>query len=272
MNKLTLAGGRSIPCMGYGCYNAFGEELTRAVEAALEAGYTYIDSAEMYNNEDAVGAALAHASSRREELFVLSKAWPTSFDDLEKACTGSLKNLKTEYLDAYLLHWPGTKEDRRLAAYEQMLKLVDRGLVYSPGVSNFSIEQLEKIKEEFGAYPAIHEIECHPSYQQREMIQWCEAHDIRIISYEPINRTADLSLPAVVAIAEKYSRTPAQIILRWHIQHNQLPIPKSSHAERIRENIALFDFELAPEDMAAIDALETGIRSGKDPLHFPENC
>ena len=272
MHYLSLPGGGKIPCIGYGCYNAFGEELTGAVRAALEAGYRYIDSAEFYKNEPDVGRALATAPAERSELFVLSKAWPTSFEDLDASCTRTLAALQTDYLDAYLLHWPGTKEDRRLAAYEQLLSLVERGLVRYPGVSNFTVSQLEQLKETFGSYPAIHEIECHPSYQQRDMIDWCLARGIRIISYQPINRGADLCAPAVTRLAEEKGRTPAQIVLRWHVQREHLPIPKSVTPERIRENLALFDFSLSEAELAELDALDTGVPCGQNPLSFPPGC
>ena len=269
MNSLTLSSGRSIPCLGYGCYNAFGEEITRAVEAALRAGYRYIDSAEYYKNEPEVGPAIGAFSGNREELFILSKAWPSSFAHMEAACTRSIRNLQADYLDAYLLHWPGTNTDRRLAAYEQLLHLAEKGLVRSPGVSNFTIEQLEQIRAEFGSYPVIQEIECHPSFRPAEMIRWCQERGIQVVSYEPINRGRDLNLPAVTALAEKYGRTPAQIVLRWHVQRDQLPIPKSSREERILENISVFDFELLPEELAMIDREDTGVRSGLDPSVFP---
>lgn len=269
MKSLIMSDGQAIPCMGFGCYNAFGEEIAGAVQTAAESGYRYIDSAEIYKNEDAVGEGLSRVRGLTEKMFVLSKAWPSSFGDLEAACTGSLKNLRLEVLDAYLLHWPGTDEARRLRAYEQLLKLQEKGLVRTIGVSNFLTEQLEQIKTEFGAYPTIHEIECHPSYQQRPMVDWCRERKIQVISYTPINRSVDLEADAVQELAGKYGRTPGQIVLAWHVSHDQIPIPKSVHADRIRENIDLFDFELTPEDIARIDALEAGARAGRDPREFP---
>lgn len=269
MEKLTLANGIEIPCMGFGCYNAYDDVITSAVQMALEAGYRYIDSAEFYKNEAAVGAGLASYAGDREELFVLSKIWPSFFEDVAAAFGRTSKDLQTEYLDSYIIHWPGTDEKRRLSAYEQLLGLAEKGLVRAPGVSNFSIPQLEKIREEFGAYPFVHEIECHPSYQQRALIDWCRERKIQVISYEPLNRTKDMALPAVEMLAEKYGKSPAQIVLRWHVQHNQIPIPKSGNRERIRENIALFDFELSEDDMEAIDALETGVKDGQDAAKFP---
>ncbi len=270
MNSFTLSNGRQIPCVGYGCFNAFGKEIENAVRMALDAGYRYIDSAESYENEADIGPAIRDYPGEREDLFILSKAWPSSFEDIPAAAERSILNLKAEYLDAYLIHWPGTKEDRMLSAYEHILKLQEKGTVLAPGVSNFSIEQMEKIRDEFGAYPVIHELECHPAYQQKEMIAWCARHGIRVIAYRPINRKADMDLPVIGELAAKYGRSPAQIILRWHVQHEHLPIPKSTNPERLRENLALFDFELSREDMDAIDRLETGVRCSQDPkLHPP---
>ena len=269
MDKLTLSNGIAIPCMGFGCYNAFDDVITSAVRMALEAGYRYIDSAAFYKNEPAVGEGLSSYSGAREDLFVLSKAWPSAFEDMEAAFGCTAKDLRLEYLDAYIIHWPGTNDKRRLSAYEQLLRLTEKGYVRAPGVSNFNITQLQQIKDEFGVYPAVHEIECHPSYQQRELIDWCRERQIQIISYEPLNRTKDLSLPAVSMLAEKYGKTPAQIVLRWHVQHDQIPIPKSGNRDRITENISLFDFELSADDMEAIDALETGVKDGLDASKFP---
>jgi 2,5-diketo-D-gluconate reductase A len=272
MKYLNLADGNRIPEMGFGCYNAFGDEMVKAVACAIGSGYAYIDSVEKYGNEDEVGKGISEAGAKREDLFLLSKAWPTSFGNLEDALVQTMKKLGTDYLDAYLLHWPGTKADVRLKAWEQMLRLQERGLVRTAGVSNFLPEQIEEIGREFGALPAIDELECHPSYQQREMQNWCRARKIQTIAYTPINRADDLTDEAVLRLSEKYGKTPAQIVLRWHVQHGQIPIPKSAHAARIRENIDLFDFELTPEEMAAVDAMERGLRRGKDPREFPEGC
>lgn len=269
MEKILLSDGRKIPCMGFGCYNAFGEEMSQAIRWALEAGYRYIDSAEFYGNEEAVGAGLAACRELREETFVLSKAWPSSYEDIKAALGRTLKHLQVEYLDAYLLHWPGTDEKRRLTAYEQLLSLQEKGLVRTVGVSNFQPEQLDVIKREFGAYPAINELETHPSYQQQELVGWCMQRGIQTIAYSPINRSNDLQNDTVRGLAEKYNRTPAQIVLRWHLEKQHIPIPKSSNRERIHENIGVFDFSLTKEETAAIDALECGAKSGQDPYHFP---
>lgn len=266
MKKLTLNDGNQIPCMGFGCYNAFGDEIVHAICHAVEAGYRYIDSAAKYGNETSVGDAIAQAGVSREKLFILSKAWPSSYDDLEAAAMQTLKDLKVEYLDAYLLHWPGLDETRRLKAYEQLLKLKEKGICRTAATSNFLPDQLDVVAREFGAYPPINELERHPSYQQRSMTDFCKNNGIQTVAYSPINRSNDLRGDTVRAIAEKYGKTPGQVVLRWHLEGDYLPIPKSSNPARIRENIDIFDFSLTKEEVEAIDALECGARSGLDPL------
>lgn len=267
-DRRPLLDGREIPVFGFGCYNSFGEEMTRAVAAAVDAGYRYIDSAARYANEDAVGAALRQFAGMREELFVLTKVWVTALDKAEESVKHSMDQLGVEYLDAALIHWPGTDAARRLRAYETLLKLRDRQLIRTVGVSNFQWDQVEELKEEFGAYPAINELEIQPAYQQTELQNQCEAQGIVRIAYSPIGRGRYQEDPVVQAIGQKYGKTPSQVVLRWHLQRGTVPIPKSGHPERIRENADVFDFCLEPEEMGRLNAMETGVRSGLDPLTF----
>ena len=269
MKRLQLSDGNEIPCMGFGCYKALGQEATDAVACALGAGYRYIDSAANYNNEAEVGEGLKKSPVPREEFFLLSKIWPSFYGDPKKSLQKTLTDLGTNYLDCCLLHWPGLDTSKRLRTYEFLLEMRDKGIVRSVGVSNFSEENLEEIRQEFGAYPVINEIECHPTFQQRELIRFCAARGIQIVSYSPINRGVDLDHEILRTLANKYKKSAAQIILNWHIQHDQIPIPKSVHRERILENIDLFDFSLTPEEISAVDALECGARRGKDPRVFP---
>lgn len=270
MNEnLKLSDGNEIPCMGFGCFKAFGQEVTDAVAFALDVGYRYIDSAANYNNEAEVGEGLKKSAVSRGEIFLLSKIWPSFYGNPEKSLEKTLKDLGTDYLDCCLMHWPGLNLSKRLATYEFLLRMREKGLVRTVGVSNFTEENLEEIQQEFGAYPAVDQIECHPTYQQRDLIRFCQTRKIQIISYSPINRGADLDQEVLRTLAQKYGKSVPQIILRWHIQHDQIPIPKSVHRERISENIDLFDFSLTPEEMSAVDALECGDRRGKDPKVFP---
>ena len=268
MEFLKLRDGHQIPCMGYGCYNAFGEEMSRGIISAVERGYRYIDSAAKYGNEPAVGEGIASCGVAREELFVLSKAWPASYENVEAAAMQTMKDLKVEYLDAYLLHWPGTDETRRLKAYEQLLRLQEKEICRIGAVSNFQIDQLQVLEKEFGAFPVINEMELHPTHQQKAIRSFCVDNGIQTIAYSPINRSKDLTDPAVIAMAEKYGKTPAQVVLRWHVQKDQIPIPKSANPDRILQNISIFDFALNEEELAAIDAMDCGARSGLDPLTF----
>ena len=171
--KITLADGNQIPGFGFGCYNSFGDEIADAVRMAVENGYRYIDSATFYGNEDAVGKGIAECGVAHSELFVLSKTWPNAYDRVEQSVMNNLKNLRVEYLDAMLLHWPGTDENARLHAFEQGLRLKEKGVIRSMGVSNFQMDQLERLYEEFGIWPVINELELHPNYQQRELAAFC---------------------------------------------------------------------------------------------------
>ncbi len=268
MESYTLSDGNQIPCMGFGCYNAYGDEIRRAVEEAAYDGYRYFDAAWRYENEKDVGEALQDSRVDRDELFVLSKAWPTTYGHIKDIFYGSLKDLRVDYLDAYLLHWPGTDETGRLRAYERLLDLQIQGLIKTVGVSNFLEDQLEQIRTEFGSYPALNEIEIHPSFQQKDLVNWCRDRGIQVIAYRPINRQLDLDSETIRQIGEKYGKTPAQVVLRWHIQEQHVPIPKSSNSDRIFENIDLFDFTLDEQELSSIDDLENGAQEGDDPRTF----
>ena len=267
--KITLADGNQIPGFCFGCYNSFGDEIADAVRMAVENGYRYIDSATFYGNEDAVGKGIAECGVDHSELFVLSKTWPNAYDKVEQSVMNNLKNLRVEYLDAMLLHWPGTDETARLHAFEQGLKLKEKGMIRSMGVSNFQMDQLERLYEEFGIWPVINELELHPNYQQRELAAFCRERNIQLIAYSPIARGAYVDNQELLAIASRYGKSTAQVVLRWHTQKGIIPIPKSSHENRIRENADIFDFVLTDDELAAVDALECNGRMGQDPYKFP---
>lgn len=267
-DKKRMLDGKDIPVYGFGCYNSYGEEITAAVTAAIETGYCYIDSAARYENEAEVGAALKQFAGKREELFVLSKVWPTAYDEAEKAVEKSMRELGVEYLDAMLLHWPGTDEARRLRAYEVLLNLREKGRIRTVGVSNFQKDQIDRIKEQFGDDPAILELEAHPGYQQNGLQDYCAERGIVRIAYSPIGRGRYQENKVITSLSRKYGKTPSQVILRWHLQRGTVPIPKSSHPERIRENADVFDFSLTDAEMEILRGLECGGRMGLDPLTF----
>lgn len=264
--KITLNDGSAIPGFGFGCYKAFGQELIKAVQCALDVGYRYIDSAAYYNNEPDVGAALEASGIPRERLYVLSKLWPLHFDAPEKHLEQTLRDLRLEYVDGYLLHWPGTSREKRLNAYEALLRLKARGKIRSLGVSNFLGEHLEEIHDAFGAFPSINQIEVHPFYQQKALCEFCMARGVQVVSWGPLGRAASLAHPIITGLAQKHARTPAQIVLRWHVEKGYVPIPKSVHESRIGENSDVFGFRLSVEDMRSLEGLDgQGVHIGKDP-------
>lgn len=267
--QLKLLDGNSMPNYGFGCFNGFGEEMSQAIRTALDMGYRYIDSASRYENEDAVGLGIARSNLPREELFLLSKVWPTEYHCFEDSVVKTLHDLRVDYLDCLLLHWPSTDESLRLHAYEEALRLREKGLFKSLGVSNFQTEQIDQLKEKFGVYPVINEIELHPAYQQRELCGYCRERGIQLIAYSPLSRGAYTQHPQMTAIGARYGKSANQVVLRWHVQKGIVPIPKSVKAERIRANLEVFDFALTDEEMAFIDALECNGRTGHDPYQFP---
>lgn len=263
----ALLGGARMPRVGLGCYKVTQEEIYSAVTWAAQAGYRHFDTAAFYENEEGVGRAVRECGVPREQLFVTTKLWPTAFADADRAIEESLRKLNLGYADAFLLHWPGTDETQRFRAWEALLKRQEKGDIRTLGVSNFMVEHLESMLPRFGA-PAINQIELHPWYQQRKLAALCAKHGIAVTAWRPICRGEILTDPALVTAAERHQKTAAQVALRWQLQHGNLVIPKSSHKERIEENIAIFDFALNDDEMKAIDALECGRHFSNDPFTF----
>lgn len=271
-DTLRLNNGESMPGYGFGCYKASGSELALALREAVACGYRYIDTAAYYRNEDTVGRALRDCGLPRQELFVLSKIWPSDFEAPARAVERSLRLLELERLDACLLHWPGLDASRRLHAFEALLRLQEQGKIRVPGVSNFWAEHLIELQAHFGFWPALNQIEIHPFFSQPALCRFCAERGIRVISWSPLGRGRDLQHPAVQNLAADLKKTPAQIVLRWHLEKGLLPIPKSVHAARIRENSHVFDFSLDATQVAALDGLELPDgrgRMGPDPLCYP---
>ncbi|MHB8128410.1 MAG: aldo/keto reductase [Mobilitalea sp.] len=264
-DTLLLNNGMKIPQLGFGCFLVEDAEIDRVIRWAAESGYRYFDAATRYENERGVGRGLRSCGITREELFVVSKMWPSSYDDPGHAIDFSLKELDIEYIDSYYLHWPSSSEDRRYRAWETMLKYLEKGRIRSVGVSNFTKEQLQKLIDKFGVTPVINQVELHPWYQQRELCEYSRSHNIEMTAWAPIFRGHIDEVPLMADLGEKYSKSPAQVTLRWHLQHDNIVIPKSSKKERIEENAQLYDFEITEEDMKKIDALECGKHFGSDP-------
>lgn len=271
-STVKLNDGNVMPGYGYGVYKAHGAELKNALAYAIALGYRMIDTASFYENEAEVGDAVKTSGLEREQLFIASKIWPTEFRDPVAALDGSLRRLKLEYLDAYLLHWPGLDESRRLSTFEKLLREREKGKIRVLGVSNFLELHLNEIYANFKLWPSIDQIEVHPRYQQRDLCDFCVEKGIQVVSWSPLGRGGGLEIPQIKEIAEACHHTPAQVVLRWQVQHGLVPLPKSVHDYRIRENAEIFDFELSGAEMAQIYELNLpGIegRIGKDPMSYP---
>lgn len=262
---IELNNGMKIPQLGFGCFQLANDKIEQVIRWAAEAGYRYFDAATRYENEKGVGYGLRNCGVPREQLFVVSKIWPSCFDKPERAIEYSLKQLNVEYIDSYFLHWPSSSEDRRYRAWEALLNYREKGLLKSVGVSNFTQNQLERLIDKFGVTPVINQIELHPWYLQTELADYCRKNQIAVTAWGPIFRGHIKEVPLMGELGEKYGKTPVQITLRWHLQHGNIVIPKSSKQERIADNARLYDFELTDEDMTRIDALENGRHFGSDP-------
>lgn len=267
--RIALNDGKTMPGFGLGCYKTeSGEETYNSVRSALDAGYRMIDTATFYENERDVGRAVRESGVPREEIFVVSKIWPLDFSQPEKAAEYSMRELDIGYLDLYLLHWPHKDADLRYRAWETLLEKRAQGKFLSIGVSNFMADQLADLAAKFSEKPAVNQIELHPWRQRPAVCDYCKENEIAIMGWSPLARSG-IEDPLILELSQKYSRTQAQILLRWHVQREFILIPKSARAERIRENSQLFDFSLTQEDVQRINALECDRGVGRnDPYTF----
>ncbi|GAA0652756.1 aldo/keto reductase [Streptomyces thermocarboxydovorans] len=268
---ITLNNGVEMPQLGFGLWQVPDDEAETAVTQALQAGYRSIDTAAAYENEEGTGRAIAKSDIPREELFVTTKLWNTDqgYDTTLRAFDTSLSKLGLEYLDLYLIHWPTPARDKYVDTYKAFEKLLADGRVRAIGVSNFLPEHLERLISETSVVPAVNQIELHPHLQQHTAREYHAERGIATEAWSPLGQGKGLlEVPAIVAIAQKHNRTPAQIVLRWHLQLGNIVIPKSVTPSRIRENIDVFDFSLDAEDLAAISALNEDRRLGPDPAQF----
>ncbi len=266
---LPLNNGVAIPQVGLGVWQAKeGTEVERAVDAALEAGYRLIDTAAIYGNELGVGRAIKASGLPREEIFITTKLWNAhhAYADALRAFDESLAKLDCGYIDLYLIHWPLPMEGKFTQAWKALEQIYESKRVRAIGVSNFKPHHLEELLRGAAMVPAVNQIELHPLLQQKATRAYCIDHGIAVESYSPLMRAGEaLEHPVITTLAQKYEKTPAQVILRWHVQSGLIVIPKSVTPERIRENIALFDFALEENDMDAIDGMDRGQRIGSDP-------
>jgi diketogulonate reductase-like aldo/keto reductase len=268
---IILNNGIEMPQLGFGVWQVPDDEAEQAVATALESGYRSIDTAAIYGNEEGTGKAIATSGIPREDLFVTTKLWNSDqgYDSTLRAFDTSLEKLGLDYLDLYLIHWPLPSRGKYIDTYKAFEKLYSDGRVKAIGVSNFYPEYLERLIEATSVIPAVNQIELHPQLQQHAVREYHAQQGIATEAWSPLGSGKGLlEVPAIVAIAQKHNRTPAQIVLRWHIQQGNVVIPKSVTPSRIRENIDVFDFSLDAEDIAAISALNEDRRLGPDPATF----
>lgn len=265
---VTLNNGVEMPRLGYGMWQVADES---AVHAAVAAGYRSIDTAAVYGNEREAGRAIAQSDIAREEFFITTKLWNTEhgFDSALRAFEESRRKLALDVVDLYLIHWPQPAFDRYVETWRALERLYAEGAVRAIGVSNFVPDHLQHLLEQCEVAPALNQIELHPFFVQRELRAFHDRHGIATEAWSPLGRGTDLlARQVVVDVATRHGRTPAQVVLRWHLQQGNVVIPKSSTPQRIAENFDVFGFELTPDDMHAIDELDEGRRIGPDPLTF----
>lgn len=257
---------REMPLLGLGVYKATGEnEVEQAICHAAKAGYRLIDTASAYANEDGVGRGIVQCGVPRKDLFITTKIWNNAqrLGDVEGAFKRSLERLQLDYVDLYLIHWP--VPGCFLNTWKEMEKLLESGRAQSIGVSNFDIRHLEELAKYSDIIPAVNQIEFHPYWYQKELLEYCKDRGIQVQAYAPLARGAYMDNDIMCVLATKYAKTPAQIGLRWSLQKGVAVIPKSTNPERIQDNSEIFDFELEEEDMAIIDTLNQNLRTAGIP-------
>jgi diketogulonate reductase-like aldo/keto reductase len=258
MNTITLNNGVQMPNFGFGTWQIPARQTSLAVLSALQTGYRLVDTSLVYWNEPEVGEAIRNSGLPREEIFVTTKL-EAEYQGKQRTVRGfarSLSNLDTGYIDLYLIHWPV----RGLGAetWKAMEDLVDSGQCRAIGVSNYAVAHLEEVLEHSRIVPAVNQIELHPFQYPREVVNFCRDHGIQVESYSPLGQGENLSHPALTGAADRHGRTPAQVVLRWHVQHGFIPIPRSTNRDHIAENFQVWDFELTQEEMEELDALDRG--------------
>ncbi|MDR2122119.1 MAG: aldo/keto reductase [Flavobacteriaceae bacterium] len=270
-DKFKLNNGVEIPCIGFGTWQApDGQTAVDAVRYAVELGYRHIDTAAIYGNEKSVGKAIAESETDRKELFITTKLWNTErgYDTTLKAFEKSIQKLGLEYLDLYLIHWPANKENTEKInsdTWKAFEKLYKDGLIRSIGVSNFLPHHLQPLLDTAEIIPAVNQIEYHPGYTQSEAVEFCKSNNILIQAWSPLGSGRLLQDPGLTEIAEKYNKSVAQLCIKWCLQNDTLPLPKSVTPQRIAENIRIFDFTISETDMKVINQISDLGGSGLHP-------
>lgn len=263
-----LNNGYPMPKIGLGVYKVSDEEMETAIQAAIDDGYRAFDTAYFYKNEEALGKALKNSGVPREDLFITTKLWNDhqGYDRTLEYFNRSLDNLGLDYIDLYLIHWPCENDQLYIETYKALEKLYEEGKVKAIGVCNFKVHHLETLMRETNIVPQVNQIEVHPYFNQQDVQDYCDKYDIVVTAWMPLMRNRGLlEDPTITKLAKQYDKTPAQIVLRWHIAHNRIVIPKSKTPSRIRENHNIFDFNLELTEIAEIDSLNRNARQGKDP-------
>lgn len=268
--SVQIGDGIEIPQLGFGVFQIPPDEVQARVEEALEAGYRHIDTAAAYNNEQGVGRALAASGLSRDEVFITTKLrnGEQGRASAGDALKNSLDRLGLDRVDLYLIHWPSPARDAYVNSWRAMIDARQDGLVRAIGVSNFLSHHLDRLIAETGVTPAVDQIELHPYFTQPELTHVLYDRGVAVEAYSPLGQGRDLADPVIAEIAATADRSPAQVILRWHVQHGYIAIPKASSRARMAANLDVLDFELSHEDMRRIDSLDTGERIGGDPDNF----
>ncbi|MFZ0225948.1 MAG: aldo/keto reductase [Mycobacterium sp.] len=268
--SVPLNDGNSIPAVGFGVFKIPPADAEQAVSTALQTGYRHIDTAAVYGNERETGRAIAESGVPRDELYVVTKLWNADqgYDSTLAAFDASMKRLGIDYLDLYLVHWPVPTLNKFVETFKAFAHLRDQGRIRSIGVSNFEPEHLDVLVDATGIVPAVNQVELHPRLLQTELREVHARLGIATEAWGPLGQGSLLTDPTVTAVAESHDRTPAQVLIRWHIQLGNIVIPKSVNPKRIASNFDVFDFELSSKDMASISSLDDGNRLGPDPRTF----
>lgn len=270
-STIALNDGHAMPRLGLGVWQiSSGKSCEAAVRGALDAGYRHIDTASFYGNEESVGKAIRASGTPREKIYLTTKLWNSDHGRVEQACERSLGKLGMDYVDLYLIHYPVPE---RLRSWRVLEKLRARGLARSIGVSNFTIRHLTELIANSQTVPAANQVELHPYLYQRELLDFCQAKNIVIQAYSPLTHGERLGDPKLLALAKKYSsiapKSPAQILIRWALQHDVVVLPKSANRQRIVEDAEVYDFAISDDDMRQLDGFHENLRTCWDPTHAP---
>lgn len=264
--SVILNNGTKMPMLGLGTWDLRGSECVQAVKWALDARYRHIDTASIYGNEREVGLALKKSDVPRKEIFITTKIWDNEQKNPEGALEASLKRLGLDYVDLYLIHWPAPERNE---TWKMLSGLAKERKCRAIGVSNFTIRHLKELLSKSKNIPAVNQVEFSPFLYQQELLEFCKSKGIQLEAYSPLTRGEKLKHPELLALARKYGKTPAQVVLRWDFQHGIVAIPKSKTKERILENASIFDFEISAPDMHTLDALNENFRACPDPEEYP---